>query len=405
MGKDFLKLNIDEKKLYIKLLFAGTIITFILGIKAWNDTKLENGYELLKNEESEGVYDQKLIASVEDEKIPLTVTVDTRKLSEKEAEEALLKAKKQLPELLRGENETLSKVITDLNFAETVPDSTVEVTWVETASEYFEEDGKLRDDFEIREPVEQNLSAILSCQGYTKDFETVVTIYPREKTMREILLKQIQKENGTFENPVLVLPKEYEGSRISWKKPLDLTFLYFFALTVGAVLFLKLGRKRDEKEAGRERIEELEKDYAQIVSKFAMLLSAGLSVRNAWERIVFLYRRKQDVDRAVYRELQWGLKEMQKGISELAVYENVAFRIGEIHYKKLMLLFISHKKRGSVNLLETMNEEMLQAWEEQKRKTRQQGEKTGTKLLIPMMGMLGVVFIMILVPAFLSFQL
>ena len=69
-----------------------------------------------------------------------------------------------------------------------------------------------------------------------------------------------------------------------------------------------------------------------------------------------------------------------------------------------MALFISNKKRGSVNLLEAMNQEMLQAWEEQKRSAKQQGEKIGTKLLLPMMGMLTVVFIMILVPAFLSFK-
>ena len=70
-----------------------------------------------------------------------------------------------------------------------------------------------------------------------------------------------------------------------------------------------------------------------------------------------------------------------------------------------MALFIADRKRGTVPLLETMNQEMLLAWEEQKRKTRQQGEKIGTKLLIPMMGMLLVVFLMVLVPAFLSFKI
>ena len=55
--------------------------------------------------------------------------------------------------------------------------------------------------------------------------------------------------------------------------------------------------------------------------------------------------------------------------------------------------------------MEAMNQEMFSAMEEKRRKTRQQGEKIGTKLLIPMIGMLGVVFLIILVPAFLSFGL
>ena len=138
-------------------------------------------------------------------------------------------------------------------------------------------------------------------------------------------------------------------------------------------------------------------------SKFAMLLAAGLSVRNAWERIVVLGNKNKSQTKLVYQEMNWALKEMQKGISELEVYETFGNRVGQVHYKKLMALFVSHKKRGSINLVDAMNQEMLQAWEEQKRKTRQQGEKIGTKLLVPMMGMLAVVFVMILVPAFLSF--
>lgn len=163
-----------------------------------------------------------------------------------------------------------------------------------------------------------------------------------------------------------------------------------------------IGNARDEKQIKKQRMEALDKDYAQVVSKFTMLLSAGLSVRNAWERIVYL---NKETDRPVYIEMNISVQELQKGVSELEVYERFGVRVGLVHYKKLMALFISDKKRGSMNLLEAMNGEMLQAWEEQKRRTRQQGEKTGTKLLLPMMGMLAVVFMMIMIPAFLSFQL
>lgn len=118
-----------------------------------------------------------------------------------------------------------------------------------------------------------------------------------------------------------------------------------------------------------------------------------------------MYRRKEDTQNIVFQELNWGLMQMQKGVPELEVYEVFGIRTGLVHYKKMMAIFISDRKRGSVNLLDAMNQEMLLAWEEKKRKTRQHGEKIGTKLLIPMMGMLGIVFVIILVPAFLSFEL
>ena len=103
--------------------------------------------------------------------------------------------------------------------------------------------------------------------------------------------------------------------------------------------------------------------------------------------------------------MNWALREFQKGISELEIYEHFGRNVGLVHYKKLMAMFSSHKKRGGSELMQMMNQEMLLAWEEKKRKVRQQGEKIGTKLLLPMLGMLAIVFVMILVPAFSAFQL
>lgn len=406
MGKDFLKLKTDQKKFCVLIFCAGIVITVGLGVSAYGDTELQNGYELQKNEAGEGSYEQDVIAFIEEKKVPVTITVDERKLSQKEAEAELARAAGLLGDLLKAENESLSKVTTSLNFADAVTGTPVEVEWSEKLSEYFYSDGTLREEVEISEPIERKVSAILSCQGYTKDYEAVITILPKKTTMETELLKIIEKESeNNPENTVVTLPKEYGGSSIAWRKPLDDTFLYFGVLTVGAIVFLKIGSKRDAQSEKKERLEELEKDYAQIVSKFTMLLSAGLSVRNAWERIVVLGKGKNRSNRPIYTEMSWAMREMQKGVPELEVYEKFGVRVGQIHYKKLMALFVSDKKRGSINLLEAMNQEMLQAWEEQKRKTRQQGEKIGTKLLIPMMGMLAVVFIIILVPAFLSFQL
>lgn len=404
MGKDFLKLKTDQKKLHVSLLVVGSLIAIAMGINAYRDTGLQNGYELPKNEAAEGAYEQELIAYIGEQKIPITVTVEEQKFSKEEAEAELLKASELLDDVLKGENRSLSEVTAGLNFVDTVPKTSVEVEWTEKLSDYFYQDGTLREDLEISEPLEMKISAILICQEYTKDYEAVVTLLPGQSEVKNQLLEVIERQKDeNSESETMTLPKEYDGAAVTWKKTMDVTFVYFFALTIGAVFVLKVGSKRDENEAKRERLEELEKDYAQIVSKFAMLLSAGLSVRNAWERIVLLYRRKADQKSVIYQEMNWGLREMQKGVSELEVYEAFGTRAGQIHYKKLMALFISDKRRGSINLLEAMNQEMLQAWEEQKRKTRQRGEKTGTKLLIPMMGMLAVVFIMIIVPAFLSF--
>lgn len=406
MEKGFLKFDTNPKKLYGTVLLGGIVLTVGLGILAYQESKLMGGNELPKNEAGEGAYEQELIAIVEDKKIPLKVTVEEQNLTKSQAEEELSRAAVLLNDTLKGNNADLGNILEPVCFVESVPETIVEVEWTDKAEDYFYSDGSFRDELEIVEPVEIKVSAILNCQEYTKDYEALMLLMPRKKSAEKRLLERIQKnaeENGGKET--ISLPIEYEGNVVAWRKPFDYTFLYVGILTIAAVIFLKVGMKKDEQDKKRELLETYEKDYAQIVSKFTMLLSAGLSVRNAWERIILLYRGKSEANRPILQEMNRSYLEMQKGISELEVYEKFGIRVGHIYYKKLMALFISDKKRGSINLLDAMNQEMLQAWEEQRRRAKQQGEKIGTKLLAPMMGMLAVVFIMILVPAFLSFQI
>lgn len=405
MGKDFLKGKTDERRLSRLILFLGLIVTLALGILSWQSRNLQNDYELKRNEAGAGSYDQELIAYPNgQEKVQMTVTVEERTLTKAQAEQYLKAARNALDEILKGENESLEKITTNLSFTDSVLDGCVAVEWTSYANEYFHSDGTLRADVEVSETVPVKVSAVLTCQEYSEDYEAEVVLWPHKKAL-ELELIELIEENADAESLVLTLPKEYEGGKIIWKRPLDYTFLYFGFFTVAAVVVLKVGAKRDAEQEKKLRAEVYEKEYAQVVSKFTMLLSAGLSVRNAWERIALLSREKISETDSIYKEMNRSLQELQKGMSELEVYEQFGRRVGLIHYKKLMALFISEKKRGSVNLLDGMNQEMLHAWEEQKRKTKQQGEKIGTKLLLPMMGMLAVVFIMILVPAFLSFQL
>ena len=404
MGKEFLKLKLNEKQICALVLMLGVTGTVIMGVRAFDATKLENGYELLRNEPKVGDYEETLIATIGEEKVSLNVTVSEQMLSEVEAKEELSNAREQIAGFLKGENESLKKITTDLNFLTEIPGTSVEIQWVDKASEFFSSAGERQKEVVITEPVEINLSAILTCQEFSEDYETTITLFPTAADTTERLKKLIEEKNQQqVESKTLMLPDIYEGNPVTWCKKLDTTFLLMFAMTLMAVFFIKLGGKRDQENIRKERLELLEKEYAKLVSKFTMLLSAGLSIRNAWERIVLLYRRKGNTEDNLFRELNWGLLQMQKGVSELEVYEAVGARFGNIHYKKLMAMFISDRKRGSVNLLDAMNHEMLSAWEEQKRKSRQQGEKIGTKLLIPMMGMLGIVFVIVMMPALLSF--
>lgn len=404
MGKEFLRLMADLPR-YVKVVFvSGFFVSLLLGGMAYFDRNLENGNELFRNEAREGAYEQEIVAYIGKEKIPMTVTVDASVVSKEEAELQFVQAEDALPELFKGKNESLLAVSSDLNFVDWIPETAVEVIWTEKQSDYFYGDGTIREDRILAEAIELRFSGMFVCQEYTKDFEILCTVLPKISSTEMMLLELIEEENRENSNLVR-LPKEFLGNEVIWKKPMDVTFLYVWLLTIASVAALTFGKQKDERDQKKQRVEELEKEYAQVVSKFTMLLSAGLSVRSAWERIVLMQKRKGMPEKVIDLELRCSLHELQKGIPELSVYEGFGRRVGEIHFKKLMALFISDKRRGSIPLLDAMNQEMLLAWEERKRKIRQQGEKIGTKLLIPMMGMLCVVFLIILVPAFLSLGL
>ena len=61
-------------------------------------------------------------------------------------------------------------------------------------------------------------------------------------------------------------------------------------------------------------------------------------------------------------------------------------------------------RTGTRGMRQLLEEEMALALEQRKDLAKRQGEEAGTKLLLPLFIMLGIVMVMIVVPAWMSFQ-
>ena len=70
---------------------------------------------------------------------------------------------------------------------------------------------------------------------------------------------------------------------------------------------------------------------------------------------------------------------------------------------KLASLLEQNRKTGLKNLRYLLEEEVAAAFEERKNIAKRLGEEAGTKLLLPLFMMLGIVMVMVVAPAFLSF--
>ena len=144
-------------------------------------------------------------------------------------------------------------------------------------------------------------------------------------------------------------------------------------------------------------------DYPEIVSSLALLIGAGMTVPNAWLKIVRDYKTQKEETgrkRYAYEEMVLTVHEMESGVSQTQAYEHFGRRCRLPCYNKLATMLSQNIRKGAANLPILLREESADAFEERKHLARKMGEKAGTKLLVPMMMLLGITMVIIMVPAF-----
>ena len=339
----------------------------------------------------------------------LTLTVPERRYTQEELENMIPEVRDILEQEIRGENETLDEVRFPLSLPSEAEGYPFQISWRSGDQGLIRTDGTIRN-----EEVGQNgeiveLTAILSCYEDTWEEIFPVRICPpllsEENKREKLLLAQIAREEeaAAYEES-FGLPKQAEGESLSWteERSDESGLIFFLVMAVGAAQYRFADedlRKRMEK---RER--QLLLTYPEFVSKLTLLMGAGLPVRAAFARMASDYQKKKTKERNyVYEELQFTCREMESGVMEAEAYEHFGRRCRLPQYRKCAALLVQNLKKGSAGLLAALQEEAAHSFEERKRNAREEGERAGTKLLLPMMMMLAVVMVLILVPACFSF--
>ncbi len=148
-------------------------------------------------------------------------------------------------------------------------------------------------------------------------------------------------------------------------------------------------------------------DHPQLISKLMLYLGAGMTIRNSFRKIASRYaaeRQEGGKFHYVYEEMLLICHELDSGVSEAAAYEHFAKRCRLPQYTKLSNILVQNMRKGSNSILDALRQEAENAFEERKNMARKLGEEAGTKLLLPMMLMLGIVMVLILIPAYYSFS-
>lgn len=210
---------------------------------------------------------------------------------------------------------------------------------------------------------------------------------------------QNKNERGRY-----YLPPELDGKSIAWSRPWDTSGNMIAVLCAVAVCCIPIQKLKSEEKARQARLRQMILDYPNLITRLALLVEAGMTVRRAFERIALDYKRKRKGEsRYAYEELLKSYYEMESGIMEEQAYENFGRRCGHPKYRTLATLLAQNLKRGNRLLIELLEKESEDAFEERKRYARVQGEAAATKLLLPMVLMLLIVLVILIVPACISF--
>ena len=341
----------------------------------------------------------------------IEIDVSERQLEGEDFEKLKSDVKQYLDIHVLGKNGSRECVKNKLELIETIPGTSVTIKWAEENSWFVAVDGSLKNE-EFETPVRVILSAELSYYEKSWDYEIGLTIYPPDVTEKDLfeaaLYEQLEEaDEETINEEMFRLPGSVDGIALSWTEEEDNTVRNFFLLGLLAIGIIFPSMKRDIKKKQKERSDQMIKDYPDIVSKFIMLVTAGMTCRAAWDKICrdYLRTREKGSDmKYAYEEMLISNREMQLGIPEIKVYERFGVRCSVPVYNRFGNMLARNIKRGSASIIEILESEAKESFAERRENVRKKGEETGTKLLIPMFGMLILVIAIVVVPAFTSFS-
>ncbi len=356
------------------------------------------------------LYELMVNGLTEDEAL-VEIAVSSRMAGEEEARQNRRLIMEQLPEMILQDNHSLQEIRSDLNLIGSIEDQGIRLEWEPGDPERIDVFGQVSNQDIGEEGVDTYLDVIISDEVGKSVFRMPVRVLPPaltedESHIRDFLEAVSQRDGETRQEGWLVLPTQLHGKALSYRLNRDKSpWLILLLGIVGAVLYgLREPAQKREKEKKRKELLLLE--YSEVVSKLQIYLGAGMTVRTAWERMAKDYEKAAAGEKGrkpVYEEILQTCADFRRGISESEAYRRFGRRCGLRPYLKLSSLLEQNRKTGLKNLRQMLDAEVADAFEERKNLARRQGEEAGTKLLMPMFMMLGIVMVIIVVPAFMSF--
>lgn len=371
--------------------------------------------ELRRKENGEGDYVVELELEIPDvlKEESYEITVLEQALTTAEKKDYLTAAKVEIEQTFLGENESYENVWTTVDIRDAYQDGKVTAEWSFDNYRIVNETGEVvAKDL----PEEGELVCATAClvcekleEEYSFYFRVMPAGLPESMQLLNKLNEELTNENEKSGEESIKIPQTLEEHTLIWEQKETHTAVKILVLGVLVAICYPQIEESRRQETRKKREKELLMQYPDMVSKLTLLLGAGMTLYGAWKRIATNYEKKRKnhtvFRQFVYEEMLLTCREIESGMGEARAYERFGERCGLRQYRKFSNLLSQNLKKGTRGLSALLEEEAENAFEERKSQARKYGEEAGTKLLLPMMLMFGIVVVIIIVPAVISFQM
>lgn len=406
--------EVDFKDLR-KGIVLGLAIVLLAFLAEHSGALLSSDAQLARRPPTEGSYLVDLTLNADEvlNDYAYTLKIPEQKWTKAQAKENFRQAKKEIDESFFAEGESADYVTKNVILKEYYVKDAVRAEWSFDNYCVMDMEGRIHKEHTTEDGTWVKATAELRCGEYKESYSFPFVVYPPKLSRQEQLLSKIEellsKEEEKKGREALQLPREVDGISLTWaeqKEHLALKVL-LLELVVGVLLvFVKRERRL---EAEKQRKSQMELDYAEVVNKLLILLGSGMSLKQAWNKISARYLDKRENEnvgqRWIYEEMLLTSHEMSDGESERMAYQKFGERTGLGAYHRLMSILIQNLQTGSKGLCQLLEQEAITALEDRKALAKKLGEEASTKMLLPLILMLGIVMAIIMVPAIMSFAI
>ena len=398
-------------------------VSFAVAFVFWSDEALKSQTEitqLYRNEWNDGSKSITLkvhpkLLGFEDKKVELVI--GERSFTDEELAEFSEKLDEVLWNEILGENESADCVTANLELVTSVEGYPFSISWKSDKPLILSGKGII-DEERLAEELSKDdlqdyvivcLAATLSYDDYREEKIGYVKVREKEDgsvsfdESVNIRLKELDEESS--KSCIWPLPRVIDGVEVSFYEDGGHKGIAVILFGAAISFLLMLSKDKHIEELAKKRQEEMRRDYPELLNKFALYYTAGMSPKSIWQLLCEEYKnRSPHVKRYVYEEMVTANRSMQEGVGELCAYDDFAKRCDIVEYRTFVNLLRQAVTKGREGFDRQLIEEMEKSRRQEIIGIRLLGEEAGTKLLVPMFIMLVIVLVIVMVPAFISFK-